>query len=57
MEPSGAPERYVLPELLDATVDGNHRSFMSAVRGLDLGTMRARVSMATMKLDLRWIPK
>ncbi|RLM58612.1 hypothetical protein C2845_PM18G08150 [Panicum miliaceum] len=42
---------YVTPELLDAAVDKQHRSFMSAVRGVMLKTLRARVPMSTMPLD------
>ena len=48
---------YKTPELLDRTVDVGHRSYDSTVRGLNLGTFRARVPLATMPLDPRWVPR
>ena len=36
-------EEGAIPELLDALVDKRHRSYMSAVRGINLGTFRARM--------------
>ena len=48
---------YVTPELLDPAVDVGHRSYMTTVRGLNLGTLRARVPLATMPLDPRWLPR
>ena len=44
-----AHEERATPELLDALVDKRHRSYMSAVRGISLGTFRARVPMSTMR--------
>ena len=44
-------------ELLDPAIDRQHRSYMSAVRGLMLKTLRARVPMSTMPIYQRWIPK
>ena len=40
-----AHEEGATPELLDALVDKRHRSYMSTVRGISLGTFRARVPM------------
>ena len=50
-------EKGATPELLDALVDKQHRSYMSAVRGISLGTFRARVPMSTMPIHRRWVPK
>ena len=47
----------VRSELLDAAIDRQHRSYMSAVRGITLKTLRARVPMSTMPIHQRWIPK
>ena len=49
--------QYDVPELLDRSVDGRHWSYMSAIRGADLGVLRAQVPMDTMKLDQCWIPR
>ena len=46
-----AHEEGATPELLDALVDKRHRLYMSAVRGISLGTFRARVPMSTMHLS------
>jgi hypothetical protein len=50
-------EWYDTLELLDAAVDKQHRSFMSAVHGVTLKTLRACVPMSTMPIDQCWIPK
>ena len=52
-----AHEEGATPELLDALVDKRHRSYMSAVRGISLGTFRARVPMSTMPIHRRWVPR
>ena len=52
-----AHEEGATPELLDALVDKRHRSYMSAVRGIRLGTFRARVPMSTMPIHCRWVPR
>ena len=43
--------------MLDALVDKRHRSYMSAVRGISLGTFRVRVPMSTMSIHRRWVPR
>ena len=48
-------EKGATPELLDTLVDKGHRSYMSAVRGISLGTFRARVPMSTMPIHRCWI--
>ena len=50
-------EEGATPELFDALVDKRHRSYMSAVRGISLGTFRARVPMSTMPIHRRWVPR
>ena len=50
-------EEGATPELLDALVDKRHRSNMPAVRGISLGTFRARVPMSTMPIHRRWVPR
>ncbi|CAN6223127.1 unnamed protein product [Urochloa humidicola] len=51
------PEPYAPPELLEKELDINHRSYMSAVRGVPLRTLRARVPMSTMPIHPTWVPK
>ena len=46
----------VRAELLDAAIDRQHRSYMSAVRGITLKTLRARVPMSMMPIHQHWIP-
>ncbi|CAN6209607.1 unnamed protein product [Urochloa humidicola] len=53
----GPLQPYETPELLDRVMDANHRSFMSAVRGLPQPTVRARVPLLTMPIDDRWLPR
>ena len=53
----GPQAQYNVPELLDGSMDGRHRSYMSAVWGADLGVLWARVPMDTMKLDPCWFPR
>ena len=50
-------EEGATPELLDALVDKRHRSYMSAVRGISLGTFGERVPMSTMPIHRRWVPR
>ena len=50
-------EESTTPELLDALVDKRHRSYMSAVRGINLGTFRACVLMSTMPIHHRSVPR
>ena len=52
-----AHEEGATPELLDALVDKRHRSYMSAVRDISLGTFRAHVPMSTMPIHRRWVPR
>ena len=52
-----AHEEGGTPELLDALADKRHRSYMSAVRGISLGTFWARVPMSTMPIHRRWVPR
>ena len=55
-----APEaavQYVLPGLFDERIDREHRSYLSAICGTPLGTVRARTPGHFMPLDARWIPK
>jgi len=52
-----AHEEGATPELLDALVDKRHRSYMSVVRGISLGTFRVRVPMSTMPIHRRWVPR
>ena len=40
-----AHEEGATPELLDALVDKHHRSYMSVVCGISLGTFRARIAV------------
>ena len=40
-----AHEEGATPELLDALVDKRHRSYMSAVRGISLGSLRVRIAV------------
>ncbi|CAO2146032.1 unnamed protein product [Urochloa humidicola] len=51
------PEPYAPPELLEKELDINHRSYMSAMRGVPLRTFRTRVPMSTMPIHLTWVPK
>ena len=53
--PAMEHEESATPELLDALVDKRHRSYMSAVRGINLGIFRARVPMSTMPIHHRWV--
>ena len=52
-----AHEEGATPELLDALVDKHHRSYMSVVRGISLGTFRARLPMSTMPIHRSWVPR
>lgn len=45
------------PELLDPRLDQRHRSYLSAVKGQDLGVLRPRVPLELLRLDDRWIPR
>jgi hypothetical protein len=51
------PTPYVSLELLDETIDKQHRSYLSAICGRRLGTVRARTSRHLLPLHPRWIPK
>ncbi|WVZ78318.1 LOW QUALITY PROTEIN: hypothetical protein U9M48_026054 [Paspalum notatum var. saurae] len=55
MAQAAAP--YVRPELFDEAVDRKHRSYLSAVLGESLGTIRARTSRQLMLIHELWIPK
>ena len=52
-----AHEEGATPELLDALVDKRHRSYMSAVRGINLGTFWAGVPISTMPIHHRWVTR
>ena len=52
-----AHEEGATPELLDALIDKRHRSYMSAVHGISLGTFWARVTMSMMPIHRRWVPR
>jgi hypothetical protein len=48
---------YVRPELFDEAVDRHHRSYVSAVLGRSLGTIRCRTTRTLMPIHRWWIPK
>jgi hypothetical protein len=48
---------YVRPELFDEAVDRHHRSYVSAVLGGLLGTIRCLTIHMLMPIHQRWIPK
>jgi hypothetical protein len=50
-----APLEYVLSELFDEAVDRHHHSYVSAVLGGPLGTIRCRTTRTL--LSIHWIPK
>jgi hypothetical protein len=52
-----APLEYVRPELFDGAVDRHHRSYVSAVLGGPLGTIRCRTTRTLLPIHPRWIPK
>ena len=52
-----AAAQYVRPELLNATVDNKHRSFLSVVLEETLGTVRCRTSRQLMPIHDLWVPK
>jgi hypothetical protein len=52
-----APLEYVRPELFDEAVDRHHRSYVSAVLGGPLSTIRCRTTRTLMPIHQRWIPK
>jgi hypothetical protein len=52
-----APLEYVRPELFDEAVDWHHRSFVSAVLGGSLGTIRRQTTRTLMPIHQRWITK
>nr|CAE03100.2 OSJNBa0017B10.15 [Oryza sativa Japonica Group] len=47
---------YDTPALLNRGIDRNHRSFMSAVEGAQLGTFRPRTSREWLRVDPRHVP-
>jgi hypothetical protein len=49
--------QYVLPELFDEVVDRHHCSYVMAVLGRSLGTIRCRTSRTLMPIHQQWIPK
>jgi hypothetical protein len=51
-----APLEYVQPELFDEAVDRHHHSYVSAVLGRSLGTIRCRTTRTLMLIHQRWIP-
>jgi hypothetical protein len=52
-----APLEYVWPELFDEAVDWHHRSYVAAVLGGPLGTIRCRTTRTLLLIHPRWIPK
>jgi hypothetical protein len=52
-----APLEYVRSELFDEVMDRHHRSYVSAVLGGPLGTIRCRTPRTLMPIHPRWIPK
>jgi hypothetical protein len=52
-----APLEYVRPELFDEAVDRHHRSYVSAVLGGPLGTIRCQTTRTLLPIHQRWIPK
>jgi hypothetical protein len=48
---------YVRPKLFDEVVDRHHRSYVSAVLGGPLGTIRCRATHTLPPIHPRWIPK
>nr|AAT47059.1 putative mutator-like transposase [Oryza sativa Japonica Group] len=47
---------YDTPALLNREIDRNHRSFLSAVEGAQLGTFRPRTSREWLRVDPRHVP-
>nr|CAE01805.2 OSJNBa0039K24.24 [Oryza sativa Japonica Group] len=47
---------YDIPALLNRGIDRNHRSFLSAVEGAQLGTFRPRTSREWLRVDPRHVP-
>nr|ABA99869.1 transposon protein, putative, Mutator sub-class [Oryza sativa Japonica Group] len=47
---------YDTPALLNRGIDRNHRSFLSAVEGAQLGTFRPRTSREWLRVDPRHVP-
>jgi hypothetical protein len=52
-----APLEYVRPELFDEVVDWHHCSYVSAVIGGLLDTIRCRTTRMLLPIHPRWIPK
>jgi hypothetical protein len=52
-----APLEYVQPELFDKAVDRHHRSYVLAVLGGSLGTIRCRTTRTLLLIHPQWIPK
>jgi hypothetical protein len=52
-----APLEYVRPKLFDVAVDRHHRSYVSAVLGGPLGTIRCRTTRTLLPIHPWWIPK
>src|SRR5512133_498676 len=47
---------YDTPALFNRGIDRNHRSFLSAVEGAQLGTFHPRTSREWLRVDLRHVP-
>jgi hypothetical protein len=52
-----SPLDYVRTELFCEALDRHHRSYVSAVLGGPLGTIRCRTTRTWLPLHPRWIPK
>jgi hypothetical protein len=50
-------DAYVTPELLECEVDRNHRSFLSAVLGEDLGHIQVHTTCTLLSIHDLWVPK
>jgi hypothetical protein len=45
------------PDLLDAKIDEQHRSYLAAVEGQELHELRPRVAKELLHLDDRWLDR
>jgi hypothetical protein len=48
---------YIRPELFDEAVDQHDRTYVSAVLGGPLGTIRFRTTRTLLPIHPRWTPK
>jgi hypothetical protein len=57
IHPPPEPLPYMLPELFDEQTDRAHRSYHSAICGVEPGTVRSRGPGHCMPLHPGWCPK